>query len=246
MSSLFGGMSKSRDIESIITQLRESSLINENAAGQALYTTDISAMAEGIEKLMLEHYSGAMINRFDPMLQEDAEAAGQMFKNGLADAQSLSSASAMNESALMPNLVTLTASIATTMRVPYEAVLHRLFDTRTIDKQMVDIEEVIPTIKGPNDTKEEDMIDALSQRAKVPFVDRTELFVSELTEGVLMGSKDVPVLVGQKALFKVNRDLRVTHVDAELDGAAVPAENITFAKDHILVTARICQGLVQI
>ena len=35
------------------------------------------------------------------------------------------------------------------MRTPYEAVLHRIFDTRVIDKQTVDIEEVIPTITAP-------------------------------------------------------------------------------------------------
>ena len=74
------------------------------------------------------------------------------------------------------------------MRTPYEAVLHRLFDTRTLDKQTVEIEEVIPTIKAPGADREEDLIDALAPYAEVPFVDRTEIEVETLVNGLVPGS----------------------------------------------------------
>lgn len=234
MSKLFGG-SMSRDITELVTQLQEQNICNETVAGSTLYDTEVTNMADSIKNLMLEHYGDIMGEgeHLGTMLKEDAESVAQMFKNNLVEAQNITSAASMNESALMPSLVTLTASIATTMRTPYEAVLHRLFDTRTIDKQTVDIEEVIPTVKALDSDKDEDLIDALAPYAPVPFVDRTEIDVDELVDGVVPGVKDMPVLVGKTALFKVNRDLRISSIEAEVDGEAILPENISFAKGSV-------------
>ena len=137
----------------------------------------------------------------------------------------------LDEAAIkMPNLVTLTTSIATTMRIPYEAVLHRLYDTRTLDKQTVDIEEVVPTITAPGDERAEDLIDALAPYAPVPFVDRTEIMVDTLVQGLELGVKDVPLLEGKNPLFTINRDVRVSHVDIEVDGKKIDPKNISIAK----------------
>lgn len=211
MSTLFGGMSMSRDIGDIITSLQESTIYN--AAGATMRSVELESLAESVKKLALAHYADAVDRRFERMLQEDAESMAQLFMNNVVENQALSGTKAIEESALMPSLVTLTASIATTMRTPYEAVLHRLFDTRTIDKQTVDIEEVIPTIRAPMDDKDEDLIDALAPSAPVPFVDRTEIPVDELVGGVRIGAKDFPVLVGKNPKFRVNRDLRVSKID---------------------------------
>ena len=234
MSTLFGG-SMSRDITELVEQLTSQNICNESVAGHSMYDTEVSDMADSIKNLMLEHYSGVMGDGdfLGSMLKEDAEAVAQMFKNNLVESQNISSAASMNEAALMPSLVTLTASIATTMRTPYEAVLHRLFDTRTIDKQTVDIEEVIPTVKALDSDKDEDLIDALAPYAPVPFVDRTEIDVDELVDGVVPGVKDMPVLVGKLPLFKVNRDVRISSVEATIDGETILPENISFAKGSV-------------
>ena len=230
MSALFGRMSKSGDISDIVTRLQGSPICNESVAGATLPAIEIENMSESIQKLMYEHYHGCINDNFEDMLREDANGVAQMFKNNLIEAASMTNSGNLSESALMPSLVTLTASIATTMRIPYEATLHRLFDTRTIDKQIVEIEEVIPTIKAPGDKKEENLVDALAPYAPVPFVKRTEIEVETLVDGLELNIKDVPLLDGRDPLFRVNRDDRVSHIDVEIDGEVIPQKDITIAK----------------
>jgi len=230
MSALFGRMSKSGDISDIVTRLQGSPICNESVAGATLPAIEIENMSESIQKLMYEHYHGCINDNFEDMLREDANGVAQMFKNNLIEAASMTNSGNLSESALMPSLVTLTASIATTMRIPYEATLHRLFDTRTIDKQIVEIEEVIPTIKAPGDKKEENLVDALAPYAPVPSVKRTEIEVETLVDGLELNIKDVPLLDGRDPLFRVNRDVRVSHIDVEIDGEVIPQKDITIAK----------------
>ncbi|WP_300944255.1 hypothetical protein [uncultured Duncaniella sp.] len=235
MSTLFGGMSKSRDIRDIVAMLQEgtSAICNESVAGHEISNMNATAMSESIQAKMLEHYSKLMPDqRLEVMLKEDAEDAAKMFMNNLFENTNIAGMSTVNESALMPNMVSLTASIATTMRTPYEAVLHRLYDTRTLDKQTVEIEEIIPTIKAPGDTKAEDLIDALSPSAPTMFVDRTEIEVETLTQGLVPGSgcKNLPLLEGKNPLFKVNRDVRISKIDVKIDGKAIPPERVRLAR----------------
>ena len=234
MGVMFGGMSKSRDIKDIVESLQGGSICNESVAGASLQSIEVGNMADEVKKALYEHYAPGMNNNFDEMIQEDAASVAQIFKNNIVESQALSTVGTMNESAVMPHLVTLTASIATTMRTPYEAVLHRLYDTRTLEKQTVDIEEVIPTIKAPTADKDEDLIDALAPYAPVPFVDRTELYVTELTSGVEIPVKDLKVLNGLNPLFRVNRDLRISKIEAvdEL-GNPVDEKDISFAKGTV-------------
>lgn len=237
MSALFGGMNnKSRDISDIVASLQggTTAICNESVAGKAISDIEISAMADQIKQVMLEHYSGILPDdKFDTMLHEDAESVAQIFQNNLVETNQI--AGTMNESAALPSLVTLTASIATTMRTPYEAVLHRLFDTRTLDKQTVEIEEVIPTIKAPGSDVEEDLIDALAPYAETPFVDRTEIEVETLVNGLVPGNtcKNLPLMEGKNPLFRINRDVRVCKIDAEVDGEVIPQENISMAKGAV-------------
>lgn len=234
MSKLFGGKNdKSRDIRDIVASLQEgtSAICNESVSGASMSAIQVREMADTIARTMNEHYSRLFDNapQFEGMLQEDAESAAQMFMNNMNEWNSGS----MNESAVMPSLVTLTASIATTMRTPYEAVLHRLFDTRTLEKQVVEIEEVIPTVKAPADTHEEDLIDALSPNAEIPFVDKTEIEVETLTKGLVPGAGCNNLFVfdaGTDPLFRVNRDVRVAKIEATIDGEVIDAKNISMAK----------------
>lgn len=235
MSTLFGGNDKSHDIRDIIDRLTAGSapICNESIAGTTVSATDICAMADEIKQVMCEHYSQyfpSMDGRYDHMLTEDAEGVAQMFKNGLVDLKGT-----LNENASMPSLVTLTSSIATTMRTPYEAVMHRLYDTRTIEKQTVEVEEVVATVKAPGDERDEDLVDALSPNAKVPFVDRTEIEVATLTNGLVPGAdcKRMPLLDGMNPLFRINRDVRITRIDATVDGEEILPENINLMKGSV-------------
>lgn len=232
MSALFGGTSKSRDIADIVNRLKESSIVNESIAGATLPAVEIQTMAESIAKLVNEYYGADVSEQFEDLVNEDAKGITQMFYNNLIDTgmATLDENGVITEAALQPNLVTLTASIATTMRIPYEAVLHRLFDTRTIDKQTVEIEEVIPTIRAPGEKKDEDLIDALAPYAKVPFVKRTEIEVDTLVDGIEMDSKDVPLLEGKDTRFRINRDVRFKSADIKIDDKVVPQKNISIAK----------------
>ena len=232
MSTLFGGMSKNHDIREIVAELSESTnaICNESVAGSAMSAMDIDNMADSIKSLVEAHYAKYVPNEMENMLKEDAESIAQIFKNNISETQQ-----SLSESAAMPSLVTLTASIATTMRTPYEAVLHRLYDTRTLDKQTVEIEEVIPIIKAPGSDKEEDLIDALAPYAEIPFVDRTEIEVETLVNGLEPGAgcKGLPLLEGKNPLFRLNRDVRVTKIDAEIDGAPVDPANISMMKGTV-------------
>lgn len=238
MSALFGEMSRRRDINSIVTDLMESAT---GYAGSEMSEVEAKTFADTIRDAMYGH-SGVMFNEaFEDMRRDDADSVRQLFLNSITENQNMSGASALSETALMPNLRTLTASIATTMRTPYEAVLHRLFDTRTLDKQTVDIEEVIPLVRAPFDAKAEDLIDAMSPHAPVPFVDRTEMFVEELTGGVTLptaGVRNMPVLVGKDPLLKVNRDLRVSKIDVQLDGAPEDPANPGFVNPKAITFVR--------
>lgn len=233
MSVLFGG--KSRDITDIVNALQTGSIVNESVASTKLQSLEIDELANSIRDSMLEHYSSLIPGeQFAAMLKEDAEGAAMMFKNGVIDYQEQVSGQPngkiITESIEMPKLVTLTTSIATTMRTPYEAVLHRLFDTRVLDKQTVDVEEVIPTITAPLETRAEDLVDALSPYAKVPFVDRTEIMVDSLVNGVEMGAKDMYLLTGMDPIYSINRDVRVVRIDATVDGKVIDPKNISIAK----------------
>ena len=232
MSTLFGGKNKSRDIVDIVAKLQDgaTAICNESVAGHAINSIEVQNMADEIKHLMNEHYSQILPEQFEDMLMEDAESAAQIFQNNLVEMKET-----LSESAAMPNLVTLTASIATTMRTPYEAVLHRLFDTRTLDKQTVEIEEVIPVIRAPGSDQDEDLIDALAPYAPVPFVDRTEIEVESLVNGLVPGNgcKGLNLMEGKNPLFKINRDVRVSHIDVELDGEAVDPKNVFMAKGAV-------------
>ena len=232
MSNLFGGNNKSRDIAEIVEKLRDgtNAICNESVAGKSIASMEIANMADEIKGVMLEHYSSMFPAQFDTMLKEDAEGVSQMFENNLNEMQNT-----LSETAALPSLVTLTASIATTMRTPYEAVLHRLFDTRVLDKQVVEIEEVIPTIKAPGDDHEENLVDALAPYAPVPFVDRTEIEVETLTNGLVPGAgcKDLPLLQGKNPLFKVNRDVRISKIEATVNGEVIPENKIHMAKGAV-------------
>jgi len=235
MSTLFGGKDKSHDIRDIVERLSKGSapICNEAVANTTVSATDICAMADDIKQAMVEHYSQYFPSedgRYDAMLAEDAEDAAQIFKNNLVTDQET-----LSESASLPSLVTLTASIATTMRTPYEAVLHRMYDTRTIDKQTVDIEEVIPTIRAPGDEYDEDLVDALSPNAEIPFVDKTEIEVDTLVNGLVPGAacKQKPLLDGKNPLFRINRDVRITRIEATVDGEVIPAKNIRMMKGSV-------------
>lgn len=235
MNALFGGMSKNRDISEIITALQGTTICNEAAGATSSESIELKNAADAISKLMFEHYVGDCSDKnLQAMIESDAKDAAQMFMNSLvehASNRSVTGAQGLNESTnLVPSLVTLTSSIATTMRTPYEAVIHRMYDTRTLDKQMVEIEEVIPTIKAPLDEVEEDLIDALAPYAETQFIDKTELMVETLVDGIEMNAKDVKLLDGKNPLFRVNRDVRVSHIDVEIDGKAVDPKDIFMAK----------------
>ena len=234
MGVLFGGIhGKSRDIHDIVKAITESgcSICNESVAGTKLSGIDISNMADEVRQLMVEHYSPLVPDALGEMLTEDANDAAQVFMNNLAE-----TTNGLNESASMPSLVTLTASIATTMRTPYEATMHRLFDTRVIDKQTVEIEEVTPTIRAPQSNEDEDLIDALAPYAPVPFVDRTEIEVETLVDGLVPGAgcKGLALFdAGTNSLFRINRDVRIAKIDVDVGEGPVDPSKIKMAKGAV-------------
>ncbi|MCM1295227.1 MAG: hypothetical protein NC311_06770 [Muribaculaceae bacterium] len=234
MNALFGGMSKNRDISDILQALSESTICNEAAQATSVQSIEVQNAADRIAKVMFEHYVGDRQDApYKDMVTSDAADAAQLFKNSLVEyaADANATGAALSESAsLTPNLVTLTASIATTMRTPYEAVVHRMYDTRTLDKQMVEIEEVIPTVKAPLDDVEEDLVDALAPYAETPFIDKTELLVDTLVNGVELNVKDLPLLAGKNPLFRINRDVRVDHIEVKIADEVIDQKDIFMAK----------------
>lgn len=226
---------KSSDIRSLVESLVESSesVCNESYSGYV--GSDLASMRDFIVETMTAHYgdiiSGEGSEKFKTMLEEDAKMAGQMFVNSINE----QIGSKLLSETANPNLVTLTASIATTIRTPYEATLHRMFDTRAIDKQTVELEEVIPLVQAPN-AEEEDMIDALSPYAKIPFVDKTELYLDDLsTTGLVPGKdcKNLKLTEGMNSLYHINSDMRVIGVDIEVNGQPVDPSRISLKRGSV-------------
>lgn len=230
MNTVYG---KTEDIKALVESLVSSSesVCNESAHANAV--TDKEEMRDFIVETMANHYNSMFQNdqhHFDSMIDEDAKIAGQMFLNSITEQVD---AGLLSEATSNPALVTLTASIATTMRTPYEATLHRMFDTRAIDKQTVEMEEVIPLVQAPGQP-EEDLIDALSPYADVPFVDKTEIYLDELaTEGLVPGVKNVNLVEGMDPLFHLNPDMRITGVEVTVDGNVVDKQYVALKRGAV-------------
>ncbi len=243
MSTLFGH-NKYGNIKDIVTQLTEgtSSICNENVCGTHLNETDLASFADEARKIMVENYSKVLPDTpvYEEMINEDADMASKMFINNIADETALTRRGGLNES-VMPTLRTLTASIATTMRTPYEATIHRLFDTRPVDKPFIEIEDVIPTIQAPEDTEAEDLIDAFAPSNPTKFIDKTEKYVNVLKNGVVPGTaaKNLALTTGLNSILHVNRDVRITKIDVTLpavgggDPTVVPQTMIRMEKGSV-------------
>lgn len=226
MSTIFGGI-ENRDVNDIVKSLVESTgaLCNESSFPTVMDDMEIHTMSESIKSLAYNHYVDKIDDGFEDMLREDASGTAQMFINNIAEQRRMS---LLSENAV-PDLRTLTASIATTMRIPYEACYHRLFNTRTVDKWVVEMQDVEPLIAAPGHD-EELLIDALSPFAKDKFIHKTETSIEVLTNGVTPGaaSNNLPLTPGMDPLFHVDHDARVTGIDAVYaDGSKVPAKRIT-------------------
>lgn len=226
MSTIFGGI-ENRDVKDIVKKLVESTgaLCNENSFPTVMDDMELHTMSESIKTLAYNHYSDKIDENFDDMLVEDATGTAQLFMNNIAEQRRMN---LLTENAA-PDLRTLTASIATTMRIPYEACYHRLFNTRTVDKWVVEMQDVEPLIAAPGHD-EELLIDALSPFAKKKFIDKTETVIEVLANGVTPGasSNNLPLTPGLDPLFHVDHDARVTGIDAVYaDGTRVPSKNIT-------------------
>lgn len=224
-AKIFGG-SRGRDIQDIVESLMLTSgaICNEAAMPTSYSEAEINVMSESVEQLMVEHYAGAMDERFHDMLKEDAQGVATMLKNNIRE---LHDQHLLTESA-MPSIRTLTASIATNMRAPYECTVHRVYNTRTADKWQMEIQDVEPTIAAPG-CDEESLIDAFSPYAKTHFIDKTEMPVDVLVKGVKPGNEcnKLPLTPGMDPLLKVGRDARVTAIEATYkDGTKVPATAI--------------------
>jgi hypothetical protein len=223
MLSLFD--SKNRDIKAIVDELaNEHTGLTESAVSSA---QEVNSTKEMIQESMLSHYTKAFgISDEDSLmgqiLKEDAEGVGQMFINALVENGAVSvdpatgDITAINEATAVPFLHTLTASIAITQRIPYEATLHRVYDTRTLDKPTVEIEDVIPMVVAPGQ-EPEDLIDAF-QPGKADadlFVNKTEIVLTDLLEtGLTPGKecKNKDLVTGLDPLARIDRSMRLDHI----------------------------------
>lgn len=213
MLSLFD--SKNRDIQALVKELTESTsgITNESVIGEH----EIANTKDFIQETTYNHYMSALgitdeNSVMAGFLAEDASIAAQMFLNTLAESAEMRS---LTEATAVPSLNTLTASIAVTQRVPYEATLHRMYDTRSLDKATVEIEDVIPMVKAPNQDPE-DLIDAFAPGRADLFVDKTEMVLTDLmTNGIAPGNacKNTDLCNGLDPLLRINRDMRVDHID---------------------------------
>ena len=221
MLSLFD--SKNRDIQSIVETLTDSTrgITNESCTSDR----EIQNTKDFIQETMYNHYMDALgitdeNSAMASILKEDAEQVSQMFINNLVENSKGTPLASINEASAIPALATLTASIAINMRVPYEATLHRMYDTRTLDKATVEIEDVIPTIIAPG-KEAVDLIDAFQPgfdggKDDALFVDQTEIVLTDLLEtGIVPGKdcKNTNLTEGLDPLYRINRDMRIDHIE---------------------------------
>lgn len=221
----------SKAVSDIISSLKHGAraICNEAAMHSSYDDSETGALAESIRETMIDMYSDDMGTAFHDFVVEDASNAAKMFKNGIADMKSMN----LVESASAPDIKSLTVSIATTMRSPYEVNLHRLAHVEVADSWTFSIEDIEPYITAPGH-KEENMIDALSPFAPVPFVDKTETEIETLTKGLKPGAEcnNIPLTTSLDPLIKINRDCRIIGIDAKYtakagaDGTAIPRDKI--------------------
>lgn len=219
----------SHAIKDIVDKLTVGSqaICNESALPSSFSTTETANMSKNIRELMVDMYSNQMPEAFKNILKEDAENASKIFGNSIAEQQRMN----LLESATNVDVKSLVVSIATTMRAPYEANLHRLAHTEVTDKWTFAIQNIEPTIKAPGH-KEESLIDALSPFAKTPFIDKTELNIETLTNGLVPGidCNNLPLTAGLNPLIKINRDCRIIGIEAKYLDGGVPGEDVPQGK----------------
>lgn len=226
--SLFGA-NKSKDIKDVVSILHEgaTAICNPGVASNLSNEAEVHNLADEIKNLMVESYAGSVGADLQDLINEDAENAAKIFINSVNESSNLpgNNGGAMNENALAVQM--LTTSIATTMRSPYEAVVHRMFDTRVVsDRPVVTIEEVVPTVKDCNPGSEAiPIIEAFDPKKTTNFfVDRTELTLEKLTNGIAPGEKNVNILENLDSIFKVDRSIRLTGISASeiISGTPTP------------------------
>lgn len=227
--SLFGA-NKSKDIKDVVVTLHEgaTAICNPGVVANLNNEAEVHNLADGIRSAMVESYSGHVSEELLQVINEDAENAATIFINGVREMSAATGTTeAINENVGATAVQMLTTSIATTMRAPYEAVVHRLFDTRVVpERPIVTIEDIVPTVKDctPN-AKEEAIIDAFDpKKTDNFFVDRTEISLDKLTAGIVPKEKNVNLLENLDSLYKVDRSVRLTGIAAEenISGTVTP------------------------
>ena len=229
MSNVFGA-NKSKNIKDIVEQLIEggSSICNESVAANVSKEAEMANLCESIKSLMVESYSDAFPEHLQHMLSEDAEGSANLFKNGFHDAYK--ETLALNENAT-PSLVSLTASIAVSMRSPYEGVFHRIFDTQTVERPIVSLEEVVPMVIDPAG-QEYAIVDAFDPKLSTDnmFIDKTEIILTALTDGIVPGTKNVELTSGMDPLYRVDLAGRRIIKEAEESGAPIASAKVRMKK----------------
>ncbi len=219
----FFGANKSKDIKNVVERLHEGtgSICNESVAANLYNEAEVMNLSDQVKSMIVESYTEAVSPELAELINEDAEDAALLFRNSMSEACTDSATGAMNENTTL-NVNMLTSSVATIMRSPYEAVMHRLFDTRTVEKPVVTFEEVIPMVVDPQGNAVP-IIEAFDpKKTSDYFVDKTEIVLTKLTDGIAPGAKNVNLLDGLDPLFKVDRSVRLTGITASEDIEGTP------------------------
>lgn len=217
-------MLKSRSSRELVQKLNEecglvqssfSAIKESTAEKQSLIESAIGAFqetyAKGYEDL------GAIGQQ---MLKEDVDNARIIIENNMND-------DIFNETT---NIALLTASIATTMRKPMEANIHRAFDVEAVSTPIVTIEQVFDTLTNADNQR----VDAFSAFNNNDFLSSVVDALPIGTAGIAPTRSSVDLLAGHdKSVHRIDKDARVSGLIYFDAGVQVAASAIRYKRGTI-------------
>jgi hypothetical protein len=156
------------------------------------------------------------------LLKEDIDVARTIIANNMSG-----EGNPLNETT---SISMLTASIATTIRKPMEANMHRVFDVEAVSTPIVTLEQYFDTLTNPANQK----VDAYTAFNTTTFLDSVVEPLVIGTEGIAPTRARVNLLAGQdSSVHRIDTDARITGLVYFDAGVEVVSSKIRYKRGTV-------------
>ena len=214
-----------KSTKDFIASLNEACGLESTASFAAIKDseTERTLLVENAAKAMIETYGegfealGAIGQQ---MLKEDIAIATQVIRNNMES-------ESFNETT---NINMLTSSIATTMRKPMEANIHRVYDVEAANSPIITMEQYFDTLTNADN----EVTDAFNAFNDSTFLNSIVESLPIGTAGIAPSRTGTDLLAGHdKGVHKIDRDARISGIKYLVGGTPVPVADIKYKRGSI-------------